>query len=161
MAIAINASLSKKIQLPGHDYASQQASITITGEVTDLTKVGDEAARLLKLAESAVDAQLHLTASKAITTEPTHSAPISASNSRPSTSALAPNATRAYPRTGRKVALISPAQLGLIDRLLHETNTDANAVMLHYQVSSLDQMTCKNSSALIDELKARQTSTRP
>ena len=156
MAIAINASMSKKIKLEGHDYASQQASITITGEVTDLTKVGEEAARLLKLAESAVDAQLHLTAAPAVITGPAPSTPGSTSNPGPSTSNPAPNASRAYQRTGRKVALVTQSQLGLIDRLMRETKTDANGVLQHYQIGAMDRISCKDASELIDELKARQ-----
>lgn len=156
MAIAINASLSKKIQLPGHDYASQQASITITGEVTDLAKVGDEAVRLLKLAESAVDAQLHLTGAPVSNITPVSPKHISASNPGPNAATPAPSATRGYQRTGRKVALATPSQLGLIDRLLRETKTDVNAVLQHYQIGGMDQISCKDASELIDELKARQ-----
>lgn len=150
MGIKLVINISKKIPGPT-DYSSVQASCSIEGELIIGQDAGTECARLYSQAESAVDAQLHLTAAPAINTTTSNSGP---------TSAPAPSATRSYPRTGRQVALVTPSQLGLINRLLDETNTDANAVMLHYQVSSLNQMTCKNSSALIDELKARQTSTR-
>ncbi len=59
MAITIQAQLAKKVPIPGSQFSSQQASITITAEVTDLNQVVAEAQRLYQIAEQAVDAQLN------------------------------------------------------------------------------------------------------
>lgn len=160
MAIAISANVSKKIQLPGHDYASQQASITITGEVTDVTKVGEEAARLFGVAEAAVDSQLRLIDD---TRRPVPAAPSSAQSqqaSRPGSSAPAPSASRGYSRPGRRVAPVSSSQLGLINRLLTETRTDASVVLNQHHIGALADLSCSAASALIDELKTQSTGSR-
>lgn len=58
MAITIQAQLAKKRPIPGSQFSSQQASITIAAEVNDINQIVSEAARLYALAEQAVDAQL-------------------------------------------------------------------------------------------------------
>jgi hypothetical protein len=60
MAITLTANLAKKVPLPGINYGSLHASISITAEITDLAQVHAEAQRLYHLAEQAIDAQLAL-----------------------------------------------------------------------------------------------------
>ena len=156
MALKLVINISKKIPGP-QEYSSIQASCSLEGECSVGQDPNAETARLFAQAESAVDTQLKLTLAPTTPIAPTPSTPIPTSNHGPTTSAPAPTATRGYQRTGRKVALATPSQLGLIDRLLRETNTNANAVLNHYQVGSLDQIACKDASILIDELKALQS----
>jgi hypothetical protein len=156
MALKLVINISKKVPGP-QDFSSIQASCSLEGECSIGQDPTAETARLFAQAESAVDAQLKLTAAPTTPIAPPSSTPIPTSNHGPTTSVPTPNSTRGYQRTGRKVALATPSQLGLIDRLLRETNTNVNAVLNHYQVGSLDQIACKDVSALIDELKARQS----
>ena len=161
--IVLSACWSRKMPGPV-DFSSMQAQVSIQIEVGSITEIPQRAREAFALVENAVDEQLGQSRAQIAPSAPASGASPVAVTRPPATNAhqsssTQPSATRRYQSTRK--ALVTPAQLGLIDRLLHETNTDPNAVMLHYQVSSLDQMTCKNSSALIDELKARQTSTRP
>lgn len=163
MAITINASLAKKIPLPDREYASQQASITINGEVGDPSQVAAEAIRLFTLAEAAVDAQLGLLRPSA---GPADAGPASSAGSPGPGMSRAPTAgtSRAAPPRSlngrRSAAPISPAQLSLIDRLVRESRTDPTALAHHYQVEALSQLTCRQASAVIDELKTRSAGGR-
>lgn len=159
--IVLSASWSRKMPGPV-DFSSVQAQASIQLEAGSIAEIPQRAREAFALVEQAVNEQLR---QDHVQIAPPSSAPdraqsepmlILGSNSGPSAFVPAPSSTRSYQRTGRKVALVTPSQLGLIDRLLVETKTDANAVLQYYQISVLDQISCKDASALIDELKARQ-----
>lgn len=150
MAIAINASLSKKIQLPGHEYASQQVSITITGEVHDLARVSEEAARLLGLAEASVDEKLGLTKSQS-----------TLQMSSPATSTSQPQASAApkpvaYPSSGGRRAPnpSSAAQHRLLRLLCDRTPGAFDRILAENRVASIEGLSSRAASAVIDQLKA-------
>ena len=161
MAITIAATLSKKVPLPGTDYSSHQASITITAEVTDLSHIHAEAERLYALAEQAVDHQLGLaavasggpTTGRPASNDP---APNGTSNAaqRPVTSSRAP---QPYPRTGgrRGPAPATDSQLRFLERLVSQTGTSVDAICSAHRVGSLADLSCKEAAGVIDELKAR------
>jgi len=149
MAISIAAQVAKKMPVPGTDFASRQASITITAEVTDLAQVSAQAQRLYALAEQAVDAQLGIT-----TTAPT-TAPTPSAATGPSTYAPRPSQGHASPSRSRRAAPVTDSQLRLIDKLIQDTGTDAQAVLRHHRIQAMGELTCKDASALIDELKQR------
>ncbi len=150
MAITIAANLAKKLPIPGSDYSSQLASITITAEVSDLNQVATEAQKLYRLAEQAVDAQL---AGKPIVTgsQPPPQAPAQPNSHRPT------QASQPYRSNGqrRAPAPVTDSQLRFLKRLLDQTRTSLPAVLEHHQVGSLDQLSCKAAAELIDELKGR------
>jgi len=156
MAITIQAQLAKKLPIAGTNFSSQQASITITAEVTDLTQVVAEASRLYRLAEQAVDAQL--ASPSAATPSP---AALSAHPSAPSAAASAAQPRQAsQPYRGstsqrRGPAPVTDSQLRFLDRLITQSGTSLPAILDHHQVGSLDQLSCKAAAGLIDELKAR------
>jgi Tfp pilus assembly protein PilN len=149
MAISIAAQVAKKMPVPGTDFASRQASITITAEVTDLAQVSTQAQRLYALAEQAVDAQLGIT-----TTAPTP-APTPSAITGPSTYAPRPSQGHASPSRSRRLAPVTDSQLRLIDKLVQDTGTDPQAVLRHHRIQAMRELTCKDASALIDELKQR------
>lgn len=159
--ITITASWSRKMPGPV-DFSSVQAQASIQIEAGSIAEVPQRAREAFALVEQAVDEQLRQDRTHVSRTTPAPDAappmstPSSTSNHGPSTTTPAPNASRSYQRTGRKVALVTPSQLGLIDRLLRETKTDANGVLQHYQIGAMDRISCKDASELIDELKARQ-----
>lgn len=137
MALKLLIQLSKKVPGPT-DYSSVQASCSIEGELAPNQDPVAESARLYHQAEAAVDRQLGLT-----------QAP---STPRGSVSLAPSSASQPYsrPPTG-----VTPAQRLLIDQLLRDTKIDPTAVLQHFGITSLDYLTCKQASALIDDLKAR------
>ena len=50
---------------------------------------------------------------------------------------------------------MTDSQLRLIDKLIQDTGTDAQAVLRHHRIQAMADLTCKDASALIDELKQR------
>jgi hypothetical protein len=150
MAISIAAQVAKKMPVPGTDFASRSASITITAEVGDLTQVTDQAKRLYAIAEQAVDAQLGITLATPATPVPTPS-----NTTGPSTYAPRPSTAHPAPSRSRRSAPVTDSQLRLIDKLIQDTSTDAQAVLRHHRIHAMGELTCKDASALIDELKQR------
>lgn len=155
MAIQIQAQLAKKLPIPGSQFTSQQASITITTDVVDLNQVVAEASRLYKLAEQAVDAQLAGTT----VVQPAPVAPsVSASSNQPQSVAPRPAASQPY-RGGnqqrRGPAPVTDSQLRFLDRLIQQTNSSVPAILEQHQVGALRDLSCKAAAGLIDELKGQ------
>lgn len=144
MALKLVIQLSKKVPGPS-DYSSVQASCSIDAELATGQDPTAEAARLYAQAEAAVDRQLGI-----IPASTSHPSP-----TPPPTSMATSTASRPYTRPPRRGALATPAQLRLIDQLLRDTRTDPGAVLQHFGVAALDQIPCKDASALIDDLKSR------
>jgi len=166
MAIALHASIAKKVPIPGEQYASRQASLSIVGEVTDLAHILDEAHRLFGLAEIAVDAQLaSMPPTSAIRSpatgqpvrRPAQSTPAAIPQMPSSSQSIPPSPPPPPPRSSRPfrraVAAVTPSQLQLIQRLLGEGRGDLTAILHHYQLGGLDQLGCRDASVLIDILK--------
>ena len=161
--IVLSACWSRKMPGPV-DFSSMQAQVSIQIEVGSITEIPQRAREAFALVENAVDEQLGQSRAQIVPSAAASGASPVAVTRPPATyahqsSSTQPSATRRYQST-RKVALVSPSQLRLIEYLLQDTHTDTNAVMNHYAVNALDQLPCKDASALIDELKKRQHSTR-
>lgn len=156
MAISISTNLSKKVPIPGANYSSQQASITITAECSDPSQVVAEAQRLYALAEQAVDAQL---AAKGPIVHPAPAVPVrpgpvQAQQTQPSAPARTSRPyTSAGSGTRRPPAPVTDSQLRFLDRLIRETGTDPNVILQQHQIGSLRDLSCKVAAELIDELK--------
>jgi hypothetical protein len=144
MALKLVIQLSKKIPGPSA-YSSIQASCSIDTELAAGQDPTAEAAHLYAQAEAAVDCQLGIAPASTSHPSPTP-APVTMATS---------SASRPYTRPPRRGALVTPAQLRLIDQLLRDTRTDAGAVLQHFGVTAIDQIACKDASALIDDLKSR------
>jgi hypothetical protein len=140
MAVIINATISKKVPIIGTDYASRNASITISGEVADITLVAEQAKKLFSVAESAVDLQLGITAAK-----PT------AVSQGPSPSNSAP-----YPNTNRRTASISAAQLRFLRQLLERNPGAQERILNEHRVSNIESLTSRAACSIIDSLKVAQ-----
>jgi hypothetical protein len=177
MSITIQAQLAKKVPIPGTDYSSQQASITITAEVSDLNQVVTEAQRLYALAEQAVDQQLagpassqsipaspsspafsaapapapaSLSTSTDIT--PTGSNPARSPTARPATTGpRAPQPYRGVHRRGP--APVTDSQLRFLKRLIDQSRAPLAGIFQQYQIGDLAQLSCRDAAQLIDELK--------
>ena len=59
MAIKLTGNYAKRLGLPG--YSSHQFSVSVETELTDLTQVQDEAARIYRLLQDAVDCEIQVT----------------------------------------------------------------------------------------------------
>jgi hypothetical protein len=152
MAITIQAQLAKKLPIPGSQFSSQQASITISAEVNDINQIVSEAARLYALAEKAVDAQLAGNPPAAITPV----LPQRATSSLPPPSpSQPPAASRPYRTNGPRRSAITPAQMRFLQTLITDTNASLPAILARQEISGLDQLSAAAASSLIDELRAR------
>ena len=141
MAVNINATISKKIPIANVDYASRQASITITGEVADVSQVSEQARNLFAIAQAAVDDQLGITAAKPVTT-----------SQGPSPSNSAP-----YQSTNRRApAAISPAQVRFLRQLLDRNPGSQERILIENRVSNIESLTSRAACAIIDSLKVVQ-----
>lgn len=142
MALKLVIQLSKKVPGPA-EFSSVQASCSIEGELAAGQDPIAESSRLYAQAEAAVDRQLGLI-------------PAAGPTPRTTTSMATSSASQPYTRPARRgAATATPAQLRLIDQLLQATRTEPAAVLQHFGVTALDQISCKDASALIDNLKAR------
>ena len=152
MAISIQAQLAKKLPIPGSQFSSQQASITITAEVTDLNQVVAEAQRLYALAEQAVDAQLNQAPAPqaALSQGPTTAAPSTSPAQRPAASQPYRGGNTAQ---RRGPAPATDSQLRFLDRLITQTNSSVPAILQQHQIGALRDLSCKAAAGLIDELK--------
>lgn len=152
MAITISTSISKKVPIPGTDFSSRQASIMITAEVADLSKVAAEAQRLYDLAVRSVDEQLGISP-PASTLPPVETSTPAA----PSRASAPPRTSAPYPRQGarRPPAPATDSQLRFLDRLITQTGTSADAICSAHQVGALADLSCKEAAGVIDELKSR------
>ncbi len=151
MAITIAANLAKKLPIPGSDYSSQQASITITAEVSDLNQVAAEAQKLYRLAEQAVDAQLAQSSlHQAAPQMPAQPGNIPVRPTRPAS--VSPSASSPPFRVGgrRQQSLASPAQARYL-RQLGERNPAALAeVLARNGVGSVEELPGRAASQAID-----------
>jgi hypothetical protein len=166
MAITIQAQLAKKVPIPGADFSSQQASITITAEVSDLNQVVTEAQRLYALAEQAVDQQLAGPPAPPQGSAATSSAAAGAAAApAPSTSSggsvpaarspdSRPRASQPY-RGGQRrgPAPVTDSQLRFLKRLIDQSRAPLAGIFDQYQVGDLAQLSCRDAAQLIDELK--------
>ncbi len=168
MAIMLQSTLSKKIQLPGYDFSSNSASFTISAEVTSLADIPAEAARLYQIAEAAVDAQLGLTNppgtrqghsehphQAGLTPAPMAAQPLSSSQPAETkfTGSAPSRASMPYRAPRRAPALITQSQMNYIERLLNDTQTPLATVLEGYRVAALSDLTCKMAAETIDTLK--------
>jgi hypothetical protein len=156
MPLKLLIHLSKKIPGPT-DYSSIQASCSIEGDLDPSQDLVAASARLYAQAEAAVDRQLGLSAPA------TTAATAAARGPQPHSPSLATSsASQPYIRPARRPPTsVTPAQLRLIDQLLRDSRTDPAAVLQHFGVTALEQLACKDASALIDDLKARAAGRAP
>ena len=154
MAITIQAQLAKKLPIPGIGMSSQQASITISAEVTDLNQVVAEAHRLYALAEQAVDAQLAGTP----VVQPTSVAPsVPTASPNPSQSpAQRLSASQPYrsgsPPRRQAAAPISAAQARYLSQLGQRAQGALAEALAQHGVTTIDALTGRDASKIIGHL---------
>ena len=164
--LKIVVNIAKKIPMPGVEFSSIQASCSIEGEASNVQDAAAEAAKLYYQAERAVDSQLRFTTeqrkesggSQSQTRTGISSNDMVRTNNNGGT--VQRQNSRPYQNNGRTQAPVTDGQLRYLDRLITETNTDINAVLNHFHVASLRDLSCKVAAGLIDELKSRGVANR-
>jgi len=148
------ANLSKKVPIPGVDYASQQASITLEADVGTDTDLQEVARHLYTQAESAVDRQLGIAAVASAS---------STSDRRLWTNHPAAQHRHAngngnghphrHGRNGRAAPQATESQLKFLRQLLGRRGTDAARILQEFEITRLEELTIPQASELIDDLK--------
>ena len=154
MAIRLESSLSKRVPLPGVDYSSYQASITVSGEIVDLAQLPQEAARLFAACEQAVDQQLiRLQSNPSLVSATTtqQAQPVAPTPPGPGS---APSRPAPYPSSHRRApSQVSAAQLRFLRQLCDRTPGAQERILEEHHVASLDLLTSRAASGVIDRLK--------
>ena len=151
MGLKLVINISKKIPGPT-DYSSVQASCSIEGELIVGQDAGPECARLYAQAEAAVDRQLGIArSSPAASPVPAPIAPVASPQPSPSSSR-----PTAYPSSGgrRAPAGISAAQLRFLRQLCDRTPGAIDRILEEHRIASIEALSSRAASAVIDQLKA-------
>jgi hypothetical protein len=148
--IRLSASLTKKVPHPVHAYGSLGASLSLEIECSAGQDPVQEAQRLFRQLDQAVDAELQRqtagTAPQAPQGQP--SANPTGPNPQPTTTA-----TPARPGRPRGPAPITASQIRLLERLFTDQPDQREAVLARCRVQVLDDLTCRQASEAIDALK--------
>ena len=155
--IKVSAHLSKKIPIPARDFSSQQFGASLEIEVSDGDKPEAIQARLHQLYDlisATIDQQIASAASQVappILNTPS-AAPIRSALSNPNGQLpLLSNVAR-----GTRSVNATQAQQRALHAICNSMNIDLAALLAEYNVSDVRDLTVKDASKLIDELKSRQ-----
>lgn len=154
MSAKVITTVSKKIPIVGLDFSSVSASCTVESEIADLAQVADQARALYAQAEAAVDEQLRLAAPTASTATQSAARPAAAYRSGPNQQPRSTSPTQPSGRGGRGMPRASASQLTLIQRLLGGDAQRASDICAESGVRSLPELSIRQASQVIDQLKA-------
>ncbi len=172
--IRLEASLSRKLPLPGVEYSSQSFSAGISAEVSDADSpevIKSKLHDLYAVLDEAVNEQLAAAAQTSASptvnggaaTFERRLAPPPAQQPTPAPVVRSGYAT-AKPGNGngngngRKMTMATEAQRRAIFAICKNLNIDMAAVLADFNVADASQLTVKDASRLIDDLKSRQAS---
>jgi len=154
MAITINVAAAKKLPHPTEQYGSIQATVSLQGEAGGLGDVATVVRDLFAAAQAGVDQHLAEQvdgAAAATQPAPARSAYSPQAGAQPRPVSRAPSTSRPAPRRGMPSA--SASQLTLIERLLAGDGQRASDICAEHGVRSLAELTIRQASQLIDQLK--------
>lgn len=168
--IRISANMSKKVPIPGTDFSSQQFGAAMEIEVSDADQPNVIQARirdLYGLVSQAVDEQISAATQSTPVTPPVPAPIANPQYAPPPSPQQAVNTGRASytPRSnGRpngnggngKRTGATDAQCWAIFAICKSMNLDMAAVLADYNVAEASQLSVKDASRLIDDLKNRQ-----
>jgi hypothetical protein len=154
----IRITVNSGMKVPGEqEYSSKHASVTIDSEVSDISAIPEEAARLLSLSESLAKAHLDGEAAPITNVRPT------CSKHQPQARAGSPNpppATSHRP-SGRgkyQPKQASAAQIRYLRMLLKDRpQSEEEDIAAENGVAVIDELSSKACSAVIDRLKTVAT----
>ena len=157
--IKISANISKKVPLPGVDYSSQQFGAAMEIEISDADRPDAIKARIQEvyaLLSQTVDEQIFGATTVANSRPQLPPAP-----QRQTTVPQPASNGRRYTQqndranTGRPV-MATEAQQRALFAIAKSMNLDLAAVLASYNASEAKQLTVKDASRLIDDLKSQQ-----
>jgi hypothetical protein len=146
MTIKLVINIAKKVPGP-QEFSSVQASCSIEAECSTGDPVAEAAALYLQ-AEAAVDHQLRLTPFQAAPVQPSTGSRLPYADHRPRAKQPPPR-----PLVQRAPPLATQSQLNLLSRLMSEQPGRLDAILHHFQIGSLQQLTVAQASEVIDQLK--------
>jgi hypothetical protein len=146
--IKISANLSKKVPLPGVDFSSQQFGASMEIEISDADRpdaIKQRIAEVYALLGQTVDEQI--AATKAQLPPPRQAVP-------------AQQSRRYQPQNGRngngRPVMATVAQQRALHAICKSLNVDLKELLASYNVTDASQLTVRDASALIDDLKSQQ-----
>ena len=156
MALVITISAGTKRPHPTEQYGSLQATVSIQGEAGSIAEVPAVMRDLFRVAQAGVDEQLAQQIG-AIASPSQARTGVNPTPPAQSATGYAPRPSQGHPAPARsrRAAPVTDSQRRLIDKLLQDTGISPNAILQQYQVQALTDLTCKDASELIDDLKQR------
>jgi hypothetical protein len=150
--IKISANLSKKVPLPGIDYSSQQFGAAMEIEISDTDRPDAIKQRIQE-----VYALLSQTVDEQITTS-TAIARSQLPPPRQQNTASTPQNGRRYQngRSNGRPVMATEAQQRALFAIAKQMNLDLNPILASYNATDASQLTVRDASALIDDLKSQQ-----
>lgn len=151
MAIVLEANYAKKLGLPG--YSSHQYSVSIRTELTDLSQVEEESAKLYRLLQDSVDGSIQ---EVGFMPDPNTYGATHASGVKPT--AVNGNGARHSNAAASKAWSCSDKQRELIEKIVSENNIDKTEVehmSQEFFSCGVRQLNRLQASGLIDELLER------
>jgi hypothetical protein len=169
--IKISANISKKVPIPGTDFSSQQFGAAMEVEVSNADTPENIHARVRELYQTlsvAIDEQIGAATQSMPVNSPPVPAPVANRQYPPPLPQPTVNTGRASYSPGRgngrpngnggngKRTSATEAQQRAIYAICKAANLDMNAVLADFNVTDASQLSVKDASRLIDELKTRQ-----
>lgn len=156
--IRLSANLSKKMPLPGIDYSSLQFGASLEIEVSDKDQpeaIRQRIAELYGLLSEAVDEQM---AQAGVSAQPRtryaprngHSTPARGNGYRSGTATARSNGN------GRRATPATAAQCRAIASICNSLGLNVADALAEYRVDDPADLTVRDASAVIDDLKSRQ-----
>jgi hypothetical protein len=149
--IKISANLSKKVPLPGVDYSSQQIGAAMEIEISDTDRpdaIKQRIQEVYALLSQTVDEQISSAAPPARASASVRQ-PVTPTNGRRYQS------QNGRSNSGRPV-MATEAQQRALYAIAKQMNLDLKEILASYNAADASQLTVRDASALIDDLKSQQ-----
>jgi hypothetical protein len=149
--IKISANLSKKVPLPGIDYSSQQFGAAMEIEISDTDRpdaIKQRIQEVYALLSQTVDEQITTSTATARSQLPP---PRQQNTSTPQNGRRYQNG-----RSNGRPVMATEAQQRALFAIAKQMNLDLNPILASYNATDASQLTVRDASALIDDLKSQQ-----
>ncbi|HEY3324986.1 MAG TPA: hypothetical protein VGP72_31320 [Planctomycetota bacterium] len=165
--IRLEASLSRKLPLPGVQFSSQSFSAGISAEVSDADSpevIKSKLQNLYALLDEAVNEQIAAAAVPTVPVPPRNRVQNLQPASPPPVAAQQTDGNGRTPKNGngngRRICA-TEAQQRAIFAITKSLGLDLQSVLADYNVGEASQLSVKQASQVIDDLKSRQAPNQP
>lgn len=159
--IRISANISKKVPMHGVEYSSQQFGASIESEISSADTPEGIKARIRQmyaLLNHAVDEQIAASPKVVIPSTGNQAQPAKVAVS--TTPRWKLNGANGKNGTGHQPVPATAAQVKAIGAICTKMNLDLNEVLAEYKVQETKDLTVKQASKVIDDLKKEQSARR-